>query len=88
MSVHTKSAAVGVFATPPDLSALPQTSLLDDKQTALALGVSPGTLSVWRSVGRYDLKYIKVGRKVRYRVSDVLAFLERRAKTHTGQEAA
>lgn len=87
MSAQTAT-AVGVFVIPPDLSTLSPTSLLDDQQVALALGVSPGTLSVWRSVGRYDLKYIKVGRKVKYSVGDLLAFLESRTKTHTAQGAA
>jgi predicted site-specific integrase-resolvase len=40
--------------------------LLDEKQAAEYLTVSPGTLSVWRSTGRYSLPFVKVGRRVRY----------------------
>ncbi len=54
--------------------------LLDDKAAADLLGVSPGTLSVWRSTGRYNLVFIKVGRKVRYRRADLLAWLESRTR--------
>ena len=52
--------------------------LLDERQAASFLGISPGTLSVWRTTRRYPLPYIKVGRVVRYRVSDLRAFIESR----------
>lgn len=68
-----------------DLDALPDSHLLDDIDAAAVLDTSPGTLAVWRSTGRYALPFIKVGRKVRYRVGDLRAFLEKRTKTHTGQ---
>ena len=54
--------------------------LLTEAEAAEKIEVSPGTLSVWRSTGRYSLKFIKVGRKVRYRRSDVIAWLESRTR--------
>jgi hypothetical protein len=42
------------------------------------LGVAENTLSIWRCTNRYPLKYIKVGRRVRYRISDLEAFLTAR----------
>jgi predicted site-specific integrase-resolvase len=60
--------------------------LLDDKAAAAVLDVTPGTLSVWRSTGRYALPFLKVGRKVRYRHSDLLAWLEKRTR-ETGATA-
>ena len=54
--------------------------LLDEKQAAEHLTVSPGTLSVWRSTGRYNLPFVKVGRMVRYRLSDLNAWLEARSR--------
>jgi excisionase family DNA binding protein len=54
--------------------------LLDEVQAAQHLSVSPGTLSVWRSTGRYQLPFLKVGRKVRYRLSDLDAWLESRTR--------
>ncbi|MCX7112244.1 MAG: helix-turn-helix domain-containing protein [Proteobacteria bacterium] len=68
-----------------DLDSLSPSKLLDDKDAASGLDVSPGTLSVWRSTGRYNLPYHKIGRKVRYRVSDLIAWRDSRQKFHTGQ---
>ncbi|MCJ0877806.1 helix-turn-helix domain-containing protein [Pseudomonas sp. JI-2] len=58
---------------------------IDDKQAADVLCLKPTTLAVWRSTGRYNLPYLKVGRLVRYRVSDIAAFLARRTAGHTGE---
>jgi excisionase family DNA binding protein len=55
-------------------------SLLTDAEAAAYIGVSPGTLTVWRCTGRYNLPYIKVGRLVRYRQSDIDAWLAKRTK--------
>ncbi len=52
--------------------------LLKRREAAAFLGVKPQTLALWASAKRYGLPYIKVGRSVRYRKSDLLAFLERR----------
>jgi hypothetical protein len=54
--------------------------LLDEKAAAQLLDVSPGTLSVWRSTGRYKLPFLKVGRKVRDRRADLLAWLDSRIR--------
>ena len=56
--------------------------LLDEKQAAALLHVTPGTLAVWRSTGRYSLRFVKVGRNVRYRLSDLNAWLESRTQTN------
>jgi hypothetical protein len=53
-------------------------ALLDNNAAAAFLGVSSGSLEVWRSTKRYNLKYIKVGRLVKYRLSDLEEFLNRR----------
>jgi hypothetical protein len=55
--------------------------LLDEKQAAAKLDVTPGTLSVWRSTGRYALPFVKVGRKVRYRLCDLDSWLEKRTRS-------
>ncbi|WP_370202485.1 helix-turn-helix domain-containing protein [Alloalcanivorax venustensis] len=41
------------------------------------LGVTTHTLAVWRCEKRYNLPYVKVGRLVRYRRSDITDFIER-----------
>jgi excisionase family DNA binding protein len=57
---------------------LPRSDLLTRAQAAEFLGVKEQTLAVWLTTGRYNLPAIKVGRLVRYRLSDLEAFLERR----------
>jgi predicted DNA-binding transcriptional regulator AlpA len=53
--------------------------LLDSDQVAELLNVTRKTLEVWRCVRRYPaLRYIRVGRAVRYRPEDVQAFLDSR----------
>lgn len=56
--------------------------LLDENQAAKTIDVTPGTLSVWRSTGRYNLPFIKVGRKVRYRRADLEDWLESRTRAN------
>ncbi|WP_426428605.1 helix-turn-helix domain-containing protein [Pseudomonas palmensis] len=58
---------------------------IDDKQAAIALGVKASTLAVWRSTGRYNLPFLKVGRLVKYRIHDIAEFLARRTANHTGE---
>jgi len=58
-------------------------NLLEPTSVANILGVSPGTLSVWRCSGRQNLPFVKVGRKVMYKPEDVQNFIERRTLAHT-----
>ena len=62
------------------------TELVNVKEAATILDVSPGTLDVWRSTGRYNLPFIKVGGKVRYRRIDLISWLEQRTR-HSGATA-
>lgn len=66
-----------------DMGSRPPSDLVDDKAASTYLGVSAGTLSVWRSTGRYPLPFVKIGRRVRYRIGDLLAFVESRTHLHT-----
>lgn len=52
--------------------------LLTTEVAAKVLGTTPGTLNTWRCVKRYPLAFIKVGRSVRYRRSDLQAFIDAR----------
>ena len=49
--------------------------LLDTQETAALLSVEPDTLSHWRYRGGGP-KFVKIGRSVRYRRMDLLAFIE------------
>lgn len=53
-------------------------ALLTTTDAARLLDVTPGTLEVWRSTRRYPLTFCKIGRNVRYRRADVLAFIQSR----------
>lgn len=52
------------------------TQLLTPVEAAQILAIDPETLNVWRCTQRYDLPYIKVGRLVRYKKTDIEKFIE------------
>ena len=59
--------------------------LLNRKEAADYLGIKEHTLCVWASESRYDLRYVKVGRLVKYRLSDLAAFVARNTRQKGGQ---
>ena len=59
--------------------------LVDPAWAGRFLRRKESTLAVWRSTGRYGLKFVKVGGRVCYRVGDLLAFVEARTMSHTGE---
>jgi len=61
-----------------------QSDLLDRDEAAAYLGISASTLAMWACTGRVRLKLVRVGRRVKYRKSDLDAFLE--ANTTTPEE--
>lgn len=58
--------------------------LLTRQQAAEYLNLAPQTLALWASTGRHNLPFVKVGRCVRYRRSDLEKWLEQRTGTSTG----
>jgi len=62
-----------------------ETKLLTADEVAEILGVTSHTLAVWRSTGRYALRYVKTGRLVRYRTADLDSFIELRSKSNSGE---
>lgn len=54
--------------------------LLTSNQAADFLGISHGTLDVWRCNKRYSIPYVKVGRLVKYRMSNLIQFLDDRTE--------
>jgi predicted DNA-binding transcriptional regulator AlpA len=52
--------------------------LLSREQAAEFLGLRPQTLSVWASTKRYPLPFVKIGSRVKYRLSDLQRFVESR----------
>jgi hypothetical protein len=52
-------------------------NLLTPAQTAEILGVTIGTLAVWRCTARYPISFVKIGRRVKYRLADINNFIEK-----------
>ena len=55
--------------------------LLTPIEAAKYLHVTEGTLAVWRCTGRYEIPFVKSGRKVLYRLSDLENFINSRIQT-------
>ena len=51
------------------------TGLMNPVQAAEYLNIKPATLAVWRATNRRKLAYVKVGGQVRYRRTDLDAFI-------------
>ena len=57
--------------------------LLCPPEVADLLRIKPQTLALWRCSGRSGLKFIRIGKAIRYRESDVFDFLKRNTGTST-----
>ncbi|MBK6900184.1 MAG: helix-turn-helix domain-containing protein [bacterium] len=52
-------------------------SLITTQEAASMLAIKPGTLATWRSEGRSPIPFVRIGgRVVRYRLSDIQAYIE------------
>jgi DNA-binding Xre family transcriptional regulator len=59
-----------------------QDKLLSRKEAAQFLGVKENTLAIWACNKRYNLPVIKVGRLCKYRLSDLISFLDERTNSN------
>ena len=59
------------------------TDFLTPEQAAKFLGVSMACLAQWRSKGKYNLPFTKLGGRIRYRQADLEKFLKERTVTST-----
>lgn len=50
-------------------------NLVTRAAAAARLGIKENTLAVWASTKRYPLPYVKIGRRVMYRISDLNSFV-------------
>ena len=73
-----------------EIVALQAQQLLTERQAAEMLAVSFTTLATWRCKKRYSLPFVRLGsaRAIRYRLSDVQAFIEAGLVTGEDREAA
>lgn len=68
-----------------------QTTLSDDKlvdqnTAGQLLGIQPKTLQKWRSTGENNIPFVKIGRHVRYRTTELRKYIESHTK-HSGVAA-
>lgn len=49
--------------------------LLSRKEAAKYLGCTAGTLAIWKCTKRYSLPYVRIGRNIRYKLSDLIDFI-------------
>lgn len=73
----------GTLATESRSTPHHNSDLRDPVAASELLGVTRGTLAGWRCTKRYDLPFVKIGRVIRYRESDLQNFLEQ----HTVRQA-
>ncbi|AIL66008.1 Helix-turn-helix domain protein [Rickettsiales bacterium Ac37b] len=50
--------------------------LLTRKEAAEFLGIAENTLAVWACTKRYDLPMVKIGKLIRYKLSDLIKFID------------
>jgi Helix-turn-helix domain len=62
--------------------------LLNSEEVAKLLRTTYGVLACWRSLKRYPLRYVRIGRKIFYRREDVQAFIESRTDNGVSEEAS
>jgi excisionase family DNA binding protein len=51
--------------------------LATPEQAAKLIQINASTLQKWRSTGENNIPFVKIGRSVRYRVSDLRDYVER-----------
>lgn len=55
----------------------PVPELMKTEQAANFIAVTPATLTTWRCTRKNRIPFVRIGRAVRYRRSDLLAYIER-----------
>ena len=54
-----------------------ESDLLTREQAAAYLGVAVQTLAMWKWAKRYDLPFVRIGRLIKYKRSDLDSFITR-----------
>ncbi len=62
-------------------AAFMRSELLSRREAAAYLGVAEQTLAIWKCTKRYDLPYVKIGKLVKYKKSDLDAFIARNVQS-------
>lgn len=62
-----------------------ENKLLNRKEAGEYLGVSLHTLAYWKCKKTHDIPTVKIGKLVKYRISDLERFVESRVVTYGGE---
>jgi len=54
--------------------------LATTEEAATLIKINAATLQKWRSTGENNIPFVKIGRSVRYRVTDLRDYVERHVK--------
>ncbi len=65
----------------PSGAAFLRSELLSRREAAAYLGVAEQTLAIWKCTKRYALPFVKIGKLVKYRKSDLDAFIARNVQS-------
>lgn len=65
----------------PSGVAFMRSELLSRKEAAAYLGVAEQTLAIWKCTKRYDLPHVKIGKLVKYKKSELDAFIARNVQS-------
>ena len=84
--MYRKQTNLAPFSETNSGSSVTSTDLVDERQAATRLAVSVRTLQQWRVSGGGP-RFAKIGRCVRYRTSDLDAFVVANLRAHTSEEA-
>lgn len=66
---------MSINVSPPSQLSTIASPLVSRKEAARYLGLAPQTLAQWACGGRRHLPWVKIGRKVQYKKSDLDAFI-------------
>jgi excisionase family DNA binding protein len=75
-AVPVKSAGAIPVRARPDLQTESEDPYLSVKEAADLIGITPKTLDHWRATRRHDIRFYKFGRRIAYKRSDVVAWMD------------
>lgn len=59
--------------------------LMTSRDAAVYIGVKINTLTVWRMTNRYGLPFVKLGKVIRYRKSDLDKWIDENVSTNRAE---
>ncbi len=86
VTMSQRTTGPGIVTKEVEASRVPE--MMTQQQAADYLGVKASTLGIWRCRRSYEIPFVKVGSKVRYRKADLDHFLQRRTQRGGDEDAS